>query len=75
MLFLVASISGFGQTSLHRRADRCYTRFEFVTAADLYEKIVKRYPVAKMRLTQLKPAATGVVNREVNRIPLMPTCW
>jgi hypothetical protein len=55
MLFLVASISGFGQTSLHRRADKCYTRLEFVTAANLYEKIVKRYPadqVARTRLTK-----------------------
>jgi hypothetical protein len=54
-LFLLASISSFAQTSLHRRAEKSYTRLEFATAANLYERILKKCPadqVAKARLAQ-----------------------
>jgi hypothetical protein len=55
ILFLASAMSSFGQSSLYRRADKYYTRLEFATAANLYEKIVKKHPadqVAKTRLSQ-----------------------
>ena len=55
MLFLLASISSFAQTSLHRRAEKSYARLEFATAANLYERILKKCPAdqaAKARLAQ-----------------------
>ena len=55
VFFIGMVISGFSQKSLYRKAEKHFNRFEFVGAAHLYEKIVRKHPndeAASARLEQ-----------------------
>ena len=53
LAFVFLSLTGFSQSSLHRRADRYFNKFEFVKAAHLYEKIVRKNPNDENALIKL----------------------
>ena len=42
LFLMLCTISGFAQKALHRKAEKCFNRFEFVAAAHMYEKIVRK---------------------------------
>ena len=55
LLFLTVSLSSFGQSTLEKKAEKSFSRFDYANAAALYEKILKKNPAdlkAKVRLGQ-----------------------
>jgi hypothetical protein len=50
----LCSLSALAQSNLHRKAEKCYDKFEFATAACLYEKIVRKNPTDHNALARLE---------------------
>jgi hypothetical protein len=48
------SLPTLAQSSLHRKAEKCYNKFEFASAAFLYEKIVRKNPTDHNALARLE---------------------
>jgi hypothetical protein len=81
----LCSLQAFAQSSLHRKAEKCYNKFEFAGAAILYEKIVRKNPTdhnALIRLEQchrflnykseFKALLPAKKNQSSVNIPLIP---
>jgi hypothetical protein len=50
----LCALPAIAQSSLHRKAEKCYNKFEFASAAYLYEKIVRKNPTDHNALARLE---------------------
>ena len=50
----ICSLPAFAQSRLHRKAEKCYNKFEFAGAAITYEKIVRKNPTDHNALARLE---------------------
>ena len=53
LIVFIGSIPAFAQSSLHRKAEKCFNKFEFASAAFIYEKIVRKNPTDHTALARL----------------------
>ena len=54
LLICIGAASAFGQKKLHRKAEKHFHSFEFVTAAHLYERILTKNANDQLAATRLE---------------------